>query len=277
MLVARRQRVSSYEARLTLCLDERSLEFTENSGLVDGIGGVAWDGSFLMARTLRRLVESCPAASSLHVLELGCGLGICGISIASRVAAVTLTDQTIDLAASNALATPGASNVVTLPQSWGEGLEEDLLRRRAAGTPDILVGCEVACLRSQQRKLVDTIRGLAGRRTVVLLSFDEHPPPNRCSAERDMHALMLDAGFRGVCVSAARVRWSIPKAGASIATMEGIKVESEICIGPDNLPCAQLEAFSGDPIEMHHIVAYFMEETTATCPSCGKSKFSFPR
>ena len=270
--MARRQRLSSSEARLTLFLDGRTFDLTEDSRQVDGIGGVAWDGSFLMALTLQRLVDSSPTASSLHVLELGCGLGVCGISIASRVAAVTLTDQSVDLATANSQSTHDAANVVAMPLSWGQGQEGGLLRRRDAGPPDIVVGCEVACLRSQQRKLVDTIRHLAVSRTVVLLSFDELPPPNRCSAERDMDALMVGAGFTGACISVARVSWSATEAGISTAKMEAVAFEAELCLGWDESACSSGSGLTpnSESEGMHHIVAYFKKEAAVICARCGR-------
>ena len=283
MQVASRRRISGSEARLTFSLDEQFLELTEDSRQVDGIGGVAWDGSFLMALTLRRLVDSSPYASSLHVLELGCGTGVCGISIAHRVAAVTLTDQSVDLATSNCRSIRCASNVIAMPLSWGEDQERDLLRRRGANVPNLLVGCEIACLRSQLSKLMRTIDALAGRSTIVLLSFDELPPPNSCTAEREMNELMSAAGFSGASISAARVTWSRVEHGTSAAVMKEVAVESEVCLGSGEYPCPQSRAeraskgISLDSSEgVHHIVAYFRHSSFVSCKICGKPRLWWP-
>ena len=285
MKVASRRRVNSSEAQLTVFFYGEAFHLDEDSRRVDGIGGVVWEGALLTTHTLLRVLRGASNPASLHVLELGCGTGICGIVLASRVAAVTLTDQSVDLALANAkriIQSRGTVNIAALPLPWGAGLEAELLADRV-GPPHLIVGCEVACLRSQQTKLLETIKGLVFERSVVLMSFDELPPPNGCTAEREFDARMSLAGFRKENVAVARVSWSTAQGGVSDAVLEELPHPSGVCLGQGDGSCSPQELCEIVPVTpreervegAHHVVAYFKGSATVTCEFCGKPRFLF--
>jgi predicted nicotinamide N-methyase len=192
---------------------------------------------------LCKLLEDMDINSEAHVLELGCGTGVCGI-LASRLGCkVTLTDRNADLAMRNidkntqhsidefdsfdmvALNMPweGAKTIFDAqPKSDGKQDEDlqypdnkadiaytvnDVLKLR--GPADIVIGAEITCLGKQQGLLVEVIAELcaANPSAVVLLSFDGPSPPNACRYEAEMVRRMKEKGFCSVVGSSGLVSW----------------------------------------------------------------------
>jgi hypothetical protein len=240
---------------------------------VDGIGGITWDGTLLMCRLLQSL-----HLTPLHVLELGCGSGLSGLvaSALAQCTTVTLTDQEVDLAELNVRGRPG---IVALPLPWGEDCGPVIESR---GRPHVIIGCEVACLRRQQDKLVRSIQTLALPETVVLVSFDEGPQPNTCSAERDLDLRMQGLGFRKDTLSAGRVVWERVDPSEERAALEDLSMplgcsEHSACHGYGvRLESTSSETRSGPvssdncSIGTHHICAYFKETALCRCSTCGE-------
>lgn len=178
-----------------------------------------------MSRNCNRNVEQ------LHIVELGCGTGLCGIVAAKLGFVSTVTDRCADLGRLNIINafpeelncnTPTADiKVFSMP--WESSttksnadkvitdddhitaVELEALR----GKVDIIVGAEITCLRKQQGLLSETIAQLCGSNSdaIALLSFDGVPPPNDCLYEKDMIQRMAEKGFRHSTVCAASCEW----------------------------------------------------------------------
>ncbi len=170
-------------------------------------------------------------ATNPHVLELGCGTGLCGAIAAKLGCKSTITDRSADLAKLNVeliSSTPGVPlNIEVYDMPWessvatagdrptsmdAEGEEpvvsvDTVLNLR--GKVDVIVGAEITCLRKQQGLMVDTIVQLTSSNpdAVVLLSFDSVPPPNGCLYEQDMIQRMEAVGFTHSVVYVAGCVW----------------------------------------------------------------------
>lgn len=158
-----------------------------------------------------------------HVLELGCGTGLCGFAAAQVGCKVTSTDRNSDLVALNIEHTMvGARDMTSYDLSWeasrtAEGTQTqgdtltiaDIVHKR--GKVDVVIGAEITCLRKQQPILVDTIVQLIHHspEAIVLLSFDDVPPPNGCNYEAEMLKHMRERGFRHEVVCVADIDWTI--------------------------------------------------------------------
>lgn len=200
----------------------KSIDIIEDCEMVDGLGGTTWDGAFVMASVLEAL-----NLSHSHVLELGGGDGLCSI-IAAMVskAQVTSTDRFVDLTLANVercrvSASEPFPDIHIAPLEWGclypdnsdrscefKCSEDSLLASR--GPVDLIIGVEIAVLRLQQDKLTATINRLSGPNTVVLMGFDEGPPPNTCGYEKDFIERMTRLGFCHGVICTARIRSDKP-------------------------------------------------------------------
>jgi len=243
--------VASYAADLTYFMPnnaDQPVHLTENTALVDGIGGTTWSGALVLAALLDGAL-----AADCSLVELGCGTGVAGIAAAlgnaSAVTAALLTDQEVDLAADNvqrAAGGPLAGHVGAHCLPWGEGREGEALAALAAlsgrheDVPSVVLCAEVACLIKRQDRLVATIDALAGPRTVVLVTFDDdvggtgptaadadaHAPgaaPTRMSKyEAQFIERMRALGFLRAAVCAGRVHWTREGPGASDAYLEAV-------------------------------------------------------
>eukprot|EP01038_Epipyxis_sp_PR26KG_P016241 gene16241-22108_t len=95
--------------RSQLIIDDIIIE--EDSAQVDGIGGVVWEGGIILGNVLKSIFKNDNVdrkstdsiSNSLHLVELGCGSGICGIISHHKndKINVTLSDRAIDLALHN--------------------------------------------------------------------------------------------------------------------------------------------------------------------------------
>lgn len=223
-VIARRVRGLGNCAALTILSTNGSkeLHLVEDSGQVDGLGGVAWDGALVTARFLES-VGGCTG----RVVEVGCGAGVLGLMLAAFTStSVTLTDQTIDLATLNAHNCVSAMPV--LPKqaqlAWGCVAHEEALLSECGALVDVLIGCEVsslyfislvqitllylqvACLQGQQEKLVQSISRLLSPTGVALISFDGSALSST-KAEEAMDKRMAALGFLKRTVAQGRVIW----------------------------------------------------------------------
>ena len=146
---------------------EVSVIVTEDSTQVDGIGGVLWDGTFVMNEFLEQLLGSfhpvCPV--ELHIIELGCGAGLTSLVLDALLSAgklnplvnlkITCTDRFTDLAAQNCASQAGRTVNVTVQElEWDTLAGEKLAAER--GKADIILGSEIMVLNKQQQHLIDT-------------------------------------------------------------------------------------------------------------------------
>ena len=182
-----------------------------------------------MCQVIEKMVTK--SAADLHVLELGCGTGLCGAVAAKMGCKSTLTDRSADLAKLNVdliSSVPGVPlNIAVYDMPWESSLatagdrptsmdaegEEPVISVSSVlnlrGKVDVIVGAEITCLRKQQGLMVDTIVQLTANNpdAVVLLSFDSAPPPNGCLYEQDMLQRMEAVGFMHSVVYVAGCVW----------------------------------------------------------------------
>jgi len=191
--------------------DERWKSVKENSEYVDGIGGVIWDGAIIMCRFLENILDQ---NSNCHMLELGCGAGLCGIVSAftmSSSAQITLTDRYTDLCkiniecASKSHENRICKDTLAVDLEWNSKIYDSILRTR--GSADIIVGAEICCLYKQQDDLIDTIIAFSHPQTLVLLSFDDKPPPNNTRYEIAMNEKLRARKYLSSVVYTACINW----------------------------------------------------------------------
>lgn len=194
-----------------------------------------------------------------HVVELGCGTGLCGIVAAKLGCKTTITDRSADLAKLNVgmviqqlesslpeSATNMDVRVYDMP--WESSHATAGNRETAAdvdgeepvvsvnsvlnlrGKVDLIVGAEITCLRKQQGLLVDTVRQLTADNpnAVALFSFDGPPQPNGCLYEQDMIERMAAIGFSHCVVCVAGCVWVTehfaPQPGSTASGDQGNKL-----------------------------------------------------
>jgi hypothetical protein len=221
-----------------------SVVITEDSECVDGIGGITWEGSLLLAYLLQQY-----DLSGQTLVELGGGAGLVSLALVSvdqqsrtsdsyNGVHVVCTDRVIDLAVQNMVQqqqqqgdrTDAVSDLTTqssqsqaarkrltcLPLTWGcldRAAEElhilnNINNVNCTVRPDIIFGAEVACLRAQQPSLVQSIIYLAGPNTVVIMGFDEGPQPNGVTAERELDERMRGShGYEKAVLCSSIIVW----------------------------------------------------------------------
>jgi hypothetical protein len=233
-------------AQLSSCTGmQPSVVITEDSECVDGIGGITWEGSLLLAYLLQQY-----DLSGQTLVELGGGAGLVSLALVSvdqqsRTSDsynggvhVVCTDRVIDLAVQNMVQqqqqqgdrTDAVSDMTTLspqsqaarerltclPLTWGcldRAAEElhilnNINNVNCTVRPDIIFGAEVACLRAQQPSLVQSIIYLAGQNTVVIMGFDEGPQPNGVTAERELDERMCGLhGYKKAVLCSSSIVW----------------------------------------------------------------------
>jgi hypothetical protein len=232
-------------AQLSSCTGmQPSVVITEDSECVDGIGGITWEGSLLLAYLLQQY-----DLSGQTLVELGGGAGLVSLALVSvdqqsrtsdsyNGVHVVCTDRVIDLAVQNMVQqqqqqgdrTDAVSDMTTLspqsqaarerltclPLTWGcldRAAEElhilnNINNVNCTVRPDIIFGAEVACLRAQQPSLVQSIIYLAGQNTVVIMGFDEGPQPNGVTAERELDERMCGLhGYKKAVLCSSSIVW----------------------------------------------------------------------
>ena len=176
------ERASGGSLKYLTATAEVSMIVTEDSTQVDGIGGVLWDGTFVMNEFLEQLLGSfhpvCPV--ELHIIELGCGAGLTSLVLDALLSAgklnplvnlkITCTDRFTDLAAQNCASKERTVNVTVQEFAWGTLAGEKLAAER--GKADIILGSEIMVLNKQQQHLIDTIVALSHPKTLTFLTAD---------------------------------------------------------------------------------------------------------
>lgn len=207
----------------------------EDSGQVDGIGGVLWDGTLVMNFFLEMLLTNRVGGEpqTLHILELGAGAGLTVLmlrdlakssSLSSSVRIkLTATDRCVDLLLQNSAhsVATGAADLQIMELEWGR--EEDILRvLRERGKADVIIGSEIMVLVKQQPALLDTIDRLRHEDTLLFMSADgglqEGPVrARRCEYTASKYEAaftdaMLQRGLASNPVCQGTVRWQGSKA-----------------------------------------------------------------
>lgn len=257
-MFVRKKTLSQYSARIDLCEEGGGvvLSLEENSMLVDGIGGVLWDGSVIILDILNSL-----PIQGMKLIEFGCGIGICGIFAALKGACVTLTDREVDLVSQNiqTISFPQDTKIICQSLTWGEESDSPVQRF------DIMLVCECACLVKQQSSLVQSIWERTGPTTLIFVTFDGQPPPNDVQYERKFEDLMRSKGFRSQCIDHSRVEWYEDSEGEEKNLSARVVHLGNTLPLKDTLPIsAQLLKDSTD----HHIIVYYRPTATRTCSRC---------
>ncbi|KAK3677701.1 hypothetical protein LTR78_002551 [Recurvomyces mirabilis] len=204
--------------RRFLSLAERSVSLLEDAG--DSIARHLWDGSQVLAQYIDHTISVQTPASPLpllehvlvsatyrrlHVLELGCGCGSVGISVAQSIpdCDVLLTDlpEVTELVEANvARMKPAMSSQVTFaPLDWEVSLPETLQNR----TNDLIIVSECTYNTDTLSPLVTTLVNLLARspKAVIVVSTKTRHP-----SEAGFFDMMRDAGI----VEAGAARSPLP-------------------------------------------------------------------
>jgi len=108
----------------------------EGSSSLENTGWRLWRGSYTMARHLERCRPHCADWDGLSVLDLSCGVGLCGLALCRVCADVTLTEmpQNVAVVRQNVAANCEAGSAlrcrdpVVVPYEWGASLPAALRR-----------------------------------------------------------------------------------------------------------------------------------------------------
>jgi predicted nicotinamide N-methyase len=220
-----------------------SLIIKEDTNLVDGIGGETWEGAMVLAKYI---LSDLNLSSGVHVIELGAGSGLCGIAAFLMGCKVTVTDAFSDLAEinikflkeqllSSRVPAELVDHLVAMPLSWGseDGQAEAELVRHS-GEADLIIGAEIACLRTRQEKLVETISRLAGPQTLVLITFDDVASSNdgneapSSKHEPEFNERMKQKGFCKMVLFTASMEWRKKEATEDSSKAGGTMVDGDM-------------------------------------------------
>ncbi|OJD32778.1 uncharacterized protein BKCO1_3600061 [Diplodia corticola] len=198
-------------------LSNRTLSIWEETG--DSIARHVWDAGVGMAaffdKTIAMQYDSLPLLDStlssatykkLHVIELGTGCGIVGISLAQIVpdCEVTLTDlpEAREIAEKNIdVMNPAMSSSATfVPLDWDEPLPQVVRERQY----DMVIVSDCTYNPDSSPALVDTLKALAARspKAIVVLAMKV-----RHESEAIFFELMKKGGF----VEAVKTRQPLPQ------------------------------------------------------------------
>jgi len=211
------------------------------------------DGALVLSQVLELMTKD---TGDTHIVEVGCGTGLCGIVAAKLGCKSTITDRSADLAKLNvdmvmqqmqaAAEAPVNMDVRVYDMPWesshaaagnretvadADG-EEPVVSVNSVldlrGRVDLIVGAEITCLRKQQGLLVDTVLQLTASNpnAVALFSFDGHPQPNGCLYEQDMIERMAAVGFSHSVVYVGGCVWVTDHFNQH-AHQKGAKVDEE--------------------------------------------------
>jgi SAM-dependent methyltransferase len=260
-MLVRRNILGQFASRIDVSDEQGGVIFSleENSTLVDGIGGVLWDGSVIILNIL----ESLPIRGK-KLIEFGCGIGICGIFAAFKGASVTLTDREVDLVTQNIETTtfPKDTNICCQSLTWGQQSELPIQPF------DIILVCECACLLKQQDSLVQSISERVGPGTLIFVTFDGKPPPNDVKYEIKFDNLMKSSGFYSQCIDYSRVDWYEDQLSDG---REKIFSASVVHLGTEGFPFKNTPPIQTQHLKDstdHHVTVYYRPTATSTCCRC---------
>jgi hypothetical protein len=253
----------------------------ECTSMVDGIGGIVWEGAVLLSQYLRDHLN--PSLCGL-VIELGCGAGLCGLVAAKMGVRTFLTDREVDLARANAatLSTmhPECGDLVNVCElDWHEPMPEAIM---SASTKNckLILGVEVACLLKQQSALISVLTKLYTPNSLILITFDAGAEPSKY--ERSFRASMRDQGFLSTTAHSGSVEFSELPRGFRGSAMLGLpptypEARRSFCtVLPDIAPANAAPDgvnIDAESCKRHFIEIFYKPSAARTCSRCNKAYF----
>ena len=248
----------------------------ESSNMVDGIGGIVWEGSLVLCE----LLKQCDT-SQISLVELGGGAGVCSIVGALLGMDALVTDREVDLATVNIRncqkehVLSDNSDINALKFDWAEEPSPELLQHLSSSDKNrVIVGVEVACLLKQQPFLVDSLCRICDPGTIILISFDA----GSSKYESSFHDKMEKRGFLSKRIFSGSVIFEgysplvakeellkdLPPPAPGITRTYGI-----VDCGSESTS----DAGSAECCVHHNIVVFYRQSAVRTCRNCNKQFF----
>ena len=268
---------------------QETTEVLEDSKRCDVIGGIVWDGSLLMSYLCENLVPSLVNNTSLVGLGEGAGLTsiICAKSIkpTQENIKVIATDRYIDLLDINIIHNNLNDKMSAIQLDWEKPDEFDLNLEKNL----IIFGVEVACLKKQQTKLINTIKHLIkdSSNSIILITFDDHPSDHPSLYEKQFIELMKNENFVHSVVFSGSIKYDEHGNGFLYDTTSRYYNDLSHIAFPSSRENRQNQKIDNinDPPPIpfkenlksnsHHISAFYKIATIRTCKNCNKSFFPF--
>jgi len=313
--IASHNRIDSSQGNLIYYHTKRN-EITfvqEDSNLCDGIGGIIWDGSLVMAYLLEEIVGTI--SENTHFIELGCGAGLCSLvaaksNISKSNIKFSASDRYIDLLDINIENNNLKDEISSEILNWDTPDDSNTIFNKNNDKTDkyqVIYGVEIACLINQQFKLINTINKLYNDNTIILITFDDSPS-QASNYEKQFINIMNSENFANSIIFTGSIEWDNNKRNAylydltsryhndlnklafpiqhetrqyetnNFDTMNEKTNESKIdSKNDDNVPPIPnlLSIDSQQRQNMHHIIAFYKIKSTKTCKHCHKSYLNF--
>ena len=253
----------------------KTLFMEESSMMVDGIGGIVWEGSWLMCD----LITHMSVDPLISVIELGSGTGICGIVAAIMNVKCLLTDREVDLTALNieraiqsGSLQPGYAHAIQL--EWGSDIQNENFNILTSHR--VIMGVEITCLMKQQSLLVDTINKLYTPNSIVLMSFDSCDVESKY--EKSFRNMMKINGYLSKTLFSGSVKSiqniSVPSLDAYVAQPVGSH-RSYITLEKDLQPTSKIhrDSSEAEPCVKHFIEIFYKQSASKICSRCNNEYF----
>jgi hypothetical protein len=238
----------------------------EDSSMVDGIGGITWEGSLVLGYFMELLnyQKQSLGNNEVSVVELGAGNGILGLLMYQMGFNVMITDRTIDLMEANyqllkrnIYSSTYSTSAMDVDEQFlssfsdlnfhhhsGNSIEiksldwecdantlrHNFLQKRY----DILLGSEITCLIKQQPYLTQVIFqfALCNPNLVIFLTFDDIPCRNnpKSTYEREFLNTMKNNSFYSATVFTGKIHWE----RRTTATREEFATLSDVTLNYEN-------------------------------------------
>lgn len=251
------------------------VDIIESSKMVDGIGGIVWEGSLVLCE----LLKQCDT-SQISLVELGGGAGVCSIVGALLGMNALVTDQEIDLATVNIQncqkehASLDNSDINALEFDWAEEPSPALLQHLVDNDRNrVIVGVEVACLLKQQTYLVDSLCRICDLGTIILISFDA----GSSKYESSFYDKMEKRGFLSKRIFSGSVMFEdYSPLAAKEKLLEGLPPPAPgmaRTYGIVDCGSSPITDLGSEACVHHNIVVFYRQSAVRTCRNCSKQFF----
>ncbi len=252
------------------------LSLSECSRKVDGIGGIIWEGSLLLCEVLKKINKS-----NCTIIELGCGVGICGLTALRLGHKCIITDREVDLVRENfeslKCTLPDADSATIVELEWGTELMPFSIQE-SCSPEKVIIGAEITCLINQQGRLIQTIESLYSSSTVILLTFDGGSQPSKY--ETNFRRILAEKGYLSRTVSSGQVTESEHRPHLPDSNIDELLEPSDgrrtyFYLNEDEN--VQAHSHEASPYECgkHHIVEMFYKSSAVhICSRCNMEYFN---